>query len=77
MADTVPNPTKLYRKKPIVVKAFLLTRDTTINTLEGTMQAKAGEHYMVTGIKGENYPVRKDIFEELYELVEESGLNNT
>lgn len=41
-----------------------------IDTLEGTMEAKAGD-WIVRGIKGELYPVKKDIFEATYERVEE------
>lgn len=41
-----------------------------IKTLEGIMIANPGD-YIVRGIKGEYYPVRKDIFEEMYESYEE------
>ena len=64
-----PNPTRRYRKKQHVINAFLMTRDMEIITLEGTMRGKAGEHYLVIGTKGEQYPVHKDIFEDVYELV--------
>ena len=40
----------------------------TVKTLEGEMRGNAGD-YLVTGIKGEQYPVRKDIFEETYEVI--------
>lgn len=39
-----------------------------IDTLEGTMRANLGD-YIVKGIKGEFYPVKSDIFEEKYEVV--------
>ena len=38
-----------------------------IFTLEGVMTARAGEHYVVRGVKGEFYPVQKEIFEKTYE----------
>lgn len=41
-----------------------------INTLEGKYYVKPDD-YIITGIKGERYPCRKDIFEETYERVEE------
>ena len=41
-----------------------------IQTLEGEMITNIGD-YIITGIKGEIYPCRKDIFEETYELVED------
>ena len=39
-----------------------------LNTLEGNLYIEEGS-YIVTGIKGERYAVRKDIFEETYEEV--------
>ena len=58
------------RKKPVVVLAMQLEKDTAIETLEGRMQAKAGD-WLIKGVKGELYPVRRDIFEETYEIVSE------
>ena len=43
------------------------------DTLEGRMHGKAEQHYMVTGIKNESYFVRKDIFEETYELADDDN----
>jgi hypothetical protein len=40
-----------------------------IETLEGNMTAQVGD-WVVRGIKGEGYPVKPDIFEATYELVE-------
>jgi hypothetical protein len=40
-----------------------------INTLEGKHYISQGD-YIVTGIKGERYPVKPDIFETTYEPVE-------
>lgn len=39
-----------------------------IKTLEGEHMVSDGD-YIVTGIKGERYPCKPDIFEETYELV--------
>jgi hypothetical protein len=41
-----------------------------INTLEGRMFFDL-DAYIITGVKGERYAVRKDIFEETYEFVSE------
>lgn len=41
-----------------------------IDTLEGKMLL-VGDYYIVTGVEGERWAVRKDIFEETYELVDE------
>jgi hypothetical protein len=40
-----------------------------VRTLEGWYRVQLGD-WIVTGIKGEHYPVRADIFEATYELVE-------
>jgi hypothetical protein len=39
-----------------------------INTLEGKMYINNGD-YIITGIKGERYPCKPDIFEATYEKV--------
>ncbi|QFP93329.1 UNVERIFIED_ORG: hypothetical protein Xoosp15_64 [Xanthomonas phage Xoo-sp15] len=41
-----------------------------IPTLEGYMTVSNGD-YIVTGVKNEKYPVKPDIFEEIYERVED------
>lgn len=43
--------------------------DMHISTLEGVMTVKPGD-YIVKGIKGEFYPCKPDIFEEMYDEVE-------
>lgn len=45
-----------------------------INTLEGKMFIRPGD-YIITGIKGERYPCKPDIFEATYELVAEGEDN--
>jgi len=50
-------------------------RRPAIKTLEGWYEVEVGKHYIVTGVKGERYPVEKEIFEETYELIEESGIH--
>ena len=40
-----------------------------INTLEGRMHVQHGD-WIITGIKGERYPCKPDIFEATYELVQ-------
>lgn len=41
-----------------------------IKTLEGIMEISDGD-FIITGIKGERYPCKPDIFHTTYELVEE------
>ena len=60
-----------FRKRPIVIEAERLITDEIIKTPEGNMIGRAGD-WLVTGIKGEQYPVRHDIFEATYEPVEEA-----
>lgn len=38
----------------------------TINTLEGVIRADIGD-WIITGVKGEKYPCKSDIFEATYE----------
>lgn len=66
---------KKYRKIPIVLEAYQTDEEMDIETLEGVMHASIGD-YIVTGIKGEKYPVKPDIFVKLYEEVKEEELNN-
>ncbi len=43
-----------------------------IKTLEGNMYVTPGD-WIITGIKGEYYPCKPDMFEQTYEKVEESS----
>jgi hypothetical protein len=74
-----------YRKKPVVVEAvqwfkmgdhpaviYNHNSVPTIRTLEGEMFVPPG-YYIITGVKGEHYPCKPDIFEMTYELVEEQA----
>lgn len=46
-----------------------ISREIEIETLEGTMHANSGD-YIITGIRGEKYPCKPDIFAETYEPIE-------
>ena len=61
--------TKKYRKKPVVIEAYQTDKVLTIHTLEGDMIASKGD-YIITGVDGEQYPCKPDIFEKTYEPVE-------
>ena len=56
----------LYRKRPVVVEAVRLTRQVTIHTLEGDMIGNPGD-WLITGVNGEQYPCKDDIFQKTYE----------
>ena len=59
---------KKYRKKPIIVEAYIANEEEYIKTLEGTMKANKGD-YIITGVKGERYPCKPDVFKQSYEEV--------
>lgn len=59
-------------KKPIEVEVEILKEDTIIHTIEGDMLGKKGD-YLITGIEGEKYPCKKEIFEKTYKIIEEEN----
>lgn len=61
-----------YRKKPVVIKAYKTDKELDIETLEGTMHASVGD-YIITGVRGEKYPCKPDIFEQTYEPADASA----
>ena len=77
--------TMKYRKKPLVVEAVqwfklgdhpavFIGRDfgvPTVATLEGLHIVTPGD-YIITGVKGEHYPCKPDIFAMTYEPVEQA-----
>lgn len=62
-----------YRKKPVVIEAFVTDEPMDIETLEGTTHASAGD-YIITGVEGERYPCKPDIFEKTYESADAAPL---
>lgn len=62
--------TMKWRKKPVVVDAYKTDVELDIETLEGIMHANVGD-YIITGIQGEKYPCKPDIFLNSYEPVED------
>ena len=75
-----------FRKKPVVIEATQWFKNgdhpavvgavmsgmpiNVIDTLEGTMFVTPGD-WIITGVKGEHYPCKPDIFEATYEKVED------
>lgn len=76
-----------YRKRPVIIEAIQYTNaniqhpalfivappssyNVYIDTLEGRMTVNIGD-WIITGINGESYPCKPDIFEKTYEKVEE------
>ena len=58
------------RKKPVIVEAYQTDKELIIHTLEGDMKANPGD-WIVTGIKGEQYPCKQEIFEKTYEKIDD------
>ena len=63
---------KKFRKKPVVIEAYQTNHEMDIPTLEGTMHADPGD-WIITGVKGEQYPCKPDIFAKTYEPAEDDG----
>ena len=65
------NPWIKCRKKPIEVHYREANAGIeTIHTLEGDMVAGYGHDYVMLGIDGEVYPIKKDIYERTYDTLE-------
>lgn len=57
-----------FQKKPVIIEAYQTDVEITINTLEGQMVAHPGD-WIITGVNGEQYPCKPDIFEKTYSRV--------
>ena len=64
--ETPPERWYEFRKKPVVIKAWRTDEERTIETLEGTMTASAGD-WIIQGVEGEFYPCKDEIFRKTYE----------
>lgn len=60
-----------YRKKPVIIEAYQTNKKMTIKTLEGVMITSIGD-YIITGVNGEQYPCKPDIFEKTYDQIDEN-----
>lgn len=61
-----------FRKKPVVIDAYQTEVPMDIETLEGTMHADPGD-WIITGVKGERYPCKPDIFAQTYDRATDKG----
>lgn len=59
---------KKFRKKPVVIEAYQTDKELIVQTLEGPLHAEPGD-WIITGVHGEQYPCKPDIFEKTYEEV--------
>jgi hypothetical protein len=51
------------------VEAYRTDVEVVIQTLEGPLTAKPGD-WIITGVNGEQYPCKPDVFEKTYEPIE-------
>lgn len=58
-----------FRKKPVIIEAYQTDKEVIINTLEGPLRAAPGD-WIITGVNGEQYPCKPDVFAKTYEPVE-------
>ena len=59
------NKAEQYCKLPIPIMAYQTDKELDIETLEGTHHASIGD-WIITGVKGEQYPCKPDIFAKTY-----------
>ena len=58
------------RKKPLVVEfREVIGKFEMIETLAGALKVIAKDFYIAKGVKGEEYPIRKDIFYETFDKI--------
>lgn len=69
------NEIRMYRKKPVIVQAYQTSEEMIIPTLEGDMKASVGD-YIITGVNGEQYPCKPDIFKKTYEPIDEDNITD-
>lgn len=74
-----------YRKKPVIIEATQwfkhgdhpMVQPNSLDPMSGWIQTLEGGHivssgdYIITGVKGEHYPCKPDIFMATYDIVEE------
>ena len=61
---------KPCRKKPVIVHALQMDEDFSVETPEGVLSGKKGD-YLMRGVQGEFYPIKKEVFESTYDWVNE------
>lgn len=59
-------------RKTALARALQMEEAFSVETLEGTMEGKAGDWLMI-GVSGEMYPCDAEIFSKSYEIVVREG----
>lgn len=57
-----------FRKKLVIIEAYQTDKELIVQTLEGPLRAAPGD-WIITGIRGEQYPCKPDVFEKTYQPV--------
>lgn len=57
-----------FQKKPVIIEAYQTKEEMIIHTLEGDMEASPGD-WIITGVDGEQYPCKPEIFKKTYQQV--------
>lgn len=76
LAEAMRMPIKRYLKKPIPIRALEMMEDFEVDTLEGVMSGKKGD-FLAIGNHNELYPIRRDIFEDIYDEYVEQPREDT
>lgn len=58
-----------FRKKPVIIEAYQTDKEIIVQTLEGPLRAAPGD-WIITGIRGEQYPCKPDVFSRTYEMID-------
>ena len=80
---------KKARKKPVIVEFREVREEDSVRakiegkwkrvkgelifTREGILFAVAGRDFIIRGVEGEAYPIKKEIFYKTYEVIEKKG----
>lgn len=68
------NQTIVWRsatKRPVKIEYREPSKVEIIHTKEGELYAFPGVDYIIRGVEGEQYPIKKDIFEKTYDTIDE------
>lgn len=58
-----------FEKLPVRVQAYQTDVEFDVQTLEGPLHASVGD-WIITGIRGEDYPCKPDVFARTYREVD-------
>ena len=68
--EVIPNPSHII-ENPLSIGEAMSNICETIETLEGTLIAFKNNDFIIRGVEGEIYPIKKDIFYKTYDVIED------